>query len=324
MDLAKTPTLKPLRSHAAIALQWAIAVLAMLAGSIVGVRSCAAETSARCALEHISIQSDARRTTRHATGARRRSIAIANSGYRPDINTSAFVGREGKWTRSSPAIGNSHSVTSPRGYSIDLVQPIFRGFQTTNAVNAAEATDRAGRETLRQVEQTVLLDAVTAFGDVVRDQAIVKLDENNLSFLDAELKATQDRFNVGEVTKTDVAQAQARLAQGQSDLDQARANLKSSRAIYEQVIGHPPSRLVEANPNTKLVPRSIDEAVAIGTKENPQVVQALYSEQAARYTVDQIRGQLLPQAELDASYTDNFDPSEQVSTRPRRPRSSVA
>jgi len=92
----------------------------------------------------------------------------------------------------------------------------------------------------------------------------------------------------------------------------SRANLKSSRAIYEQVIGHPPSHLVEPNPNTKLVPHSVDEAVAIGTKENPLVVQALYSEQAARYTVDQIRGELLPQAQLEASYTDNFDESEGI------------
>ena len=157
-----------------------------------------------------------------------------------------------------------------------------------------------------------MLDAVTAYGDVVRDQAIVRLNENNLSFLDAELKATRDRFNVGEVTKTDVAQAEARRATGQSSLDQSRANLKSSRAIFEQVIGHPPSRLAEPNPNTKLVPRSLDDAVAIGTKENPLVVQALYSEQAARYSVDQIRGELLPQAQLEASYTDNFDPNEGI------------
>ena len=204
------------------------------------------------------------------------------------------------------------SLTSPRGWSVDLVQPIFRGFQTTNAVNATEATDRAGRETLRNVEQQVLLDAVTAYGDVVRDQSIVRLNESNLSFLDAELKATRDRFNVGEVTKTDVAQSEARRATGQSSLDQSRANLKSSRAIFEQVIGHPPSRLAEPSPNTKLVPRSLDDAVAIGTKENPLVVQALYSEQAARYSVDQIRGELLPQAQLEASYTDNFDPDEGI------------
>jgi outer membrane protein len=190
-----------------------------------------------------------------------------------------------------------------------LVQPIFRGFQTTNAVNAAEANVRAGRESLRQVEQDVLLSAVTAYGDVVRDQAVVRLRENNLKFLTAELKATEDRFSVGDVTKTDVAQAQARRALAQSDLDLSRANLKSSRAIYEQIVGSPPQNLVEPNPNVKLVPRSVDEAIGIGTRENPAVVGSLYTEQAARYIVDQIRGELLPEASVEATYQDRFDSS---------------
>lgn len=240
------------------------------------------------------------------------NIAVAKSGYRPNIAASANVGRQrlGQWTQTP--VQSGHAVSSPRGYAVDITQPLFTGFQTTNAVNSAEANDRAGRETLRNTEQQVLLDAVTAFGDVTRDQAIVKLNENNLKFLDAELKAQRDRFAVGEVTKTDVAQSEARRALGQSDLDQARANLKSSRAIFEQVVGHPPSHLVEANPNTKLVPRSLEDAVAIGTKENPLVVNALYTEQAARYTVDQIRGQLLPQAQLEGNYTDQYDSSEGI------------
>jgi outer membrane protein len=289
----------------------ALAAFLTFAGMAAHPTSGAAETllDALSATYSYSPTLDAERARQRA---RDEDIARANSGYRPDINASASVGREGNWTKGQGNILNNHSVSSPRGYAIDAVQPLFTGFQVTNAVNAAEANDRAGRETLRQTEQQVLLDAVTAYGDVVRDQAIVKLNENNLKFLDAELKATQDRFNVGEVTKTDVAQAQARRALGQSDLDLSRANLKSSRAIYEQVIGHPPSHLVEPNPNTKLVPHSVDEAVAIGTKENPLVVQALYSEQAARYTVDQIRGELLPQAQLEASYTDNFDESEGI------------
>ncbi|CAA2141577.1 TolC family outer membrane protein [Hyphomicrobium sp. ghe19] len=244
--------------------------------------------------------------------ARDEDISRANAGYRPDINASANVGRE-KSTTISPLVGQSNrAITSPRGYALDLVQPLFTGFQVTNAVNAAEANDRAGRETLRQTEQQVLLDAVTAFGDVTRDQAIVKLNENNLKFLDAELKAQRDRFSVGEVTRTDVAQSEARRALGQSDLDQAKANLKSSRAIFEQVVGHPPTGLIEANPNTKLVPRTLEDAIAIGVKENPQVVQALYLEQAQRFTVDQIRGALLPQAQLEANYTDQFDPSDGI------------
>ncbi len=242
--------------------------------------------------------------------ARDEDIARANSGYRPDINVSANVGRVKNTNNFSGPLGaTTNFVGSPRGYAVDLVQPVFTGFSTTNAVNAAEANDRAGRETLRDTEQQVLLDAVTAFGDVTRDQAIVKLNENNLKFLDAELKAQRDRFSVGEVTKTDVAQSEARRALGQSDLDQAKANLKSSRAIFEQVIGHPPIRLIEASPNTKLVPRSLDDAVGIGTKENPLVVQSLYLEQAARFSVDQIRGELLPQAQLEANYTDDFDPA---------------
>ena len=104
---------------------------------------------------------------------------------------------------------------------------------------------RAGRETLRLAEQSVLLEAVTAFGDVVRDAAIVRLRENNVTVLTRDLRATQDRFNVGEVTRTDVAQAQARRAAAVAALDLARANLKTSRATFERVIGHPPSFLAE-------------------------------------------------------------------------------
>ena len=195
------------------------------------------------------------------------------------------------------------------------MQPLFTGFQVTNAVSAAEAADRAGRETLRSTEQQVLLDAVTAYGDVTRDQTIAKLNENNLKFLDVELKAQHDRFAVGEVTKTDVAQSEARRAIGQSSLDQARASLKSSRAIFEQVIGHPPYNLVEASQNTKLVPRTLQDAITIGAKESPLVVQARYSEQAARFIVEQVRGQLLPQAQLEANYAGQYNLSDGVDER---------
>ncbi|MFT3732139.1 MAG: TolC family outer membrane protein [Hyphomicrobium sp.] len=240
--------------------------------------------------------------------AKDEDIAIANAGYRPDVSFSANVGRLGSKVVTPTATGRS--TTSPRGYSVDVTQPVFTGFQTRNAVNVAEANDRAGRETLRSTEQQVLLDAVTAYGDVTRDQNLVTLNENNLKFLDAELRAQRDRAAVGEVTKTDVAQSEARRALGQADLDLARANLKSSRAVFQQVIGHFPSHLVEADPNNRIIPRSLRDAVAIGSKENPGVVQALYAEQAARFTVDQTRGQLLPQAQVEASFTDNFDATD--------------
>lgn len=249
-------------------------------------------------------QLDAERARLRATDE---DVARANSGYRPDIRAAADYGHQHSETRPSSITNGS---INPKGYAVQLVQPIFRGFQTTNAVNSAEAAVRAGREVLRNVEQQVLLDAVTAYGNVVRDQAIVRLRENNLTFLSTELRATRDRFAVGEVTKTDVSQAEARRALGQSELDLGRANLNSSRAIYLQVVGTPATNLKDANSNSALLPKSLDEAVAIGTRENPQVVAALYAEQGAKYQVDQIRGELLPDAQLEATYTDRFDTSK--------------
>jgi outer membrane protein len=251
-------------------------------------------------------QLDAQRATLRATDE---GVARANSGYRPSITGQADVGRQKTETR--PNFG-TNGTTSPRGFTVQAIQPIFRGFRTTNAVNTAEAEVRAGREQLRNVEQQVLLSAVTAYADVVLNQAIVKLRESNLSFVSVELKATQERFAVGEVTKTDVAQSQARVALGRADLDQAKADLKSARARYEQVVGAPPQNLAKPSLTSKLVPRSLEEAIRIGTQESPNVVAALYNEQAARFQIDEIRGELLPEAQIEATYTDRFDSSRQT------------
>lgn len=259
-------------------------------------------------------------------------VARVMSGYRPvitangDVNyeytlSKVSVGRtgtgsdfsgQGSGAGSSAGAGNRTDSTTlyPSGGSIDLVQNIFDGFQTTNAVNEAEANVRAAREILRDVEQDVLLEAVTAYLDVVRDQAIVRLREADVEFLSRELKATQDRFAVGEVTRTDVAQSQARRAAAISALDLARANLKTSRATYERVVGSPPSNLIEQRPREKLLPRSLEEATSISDLETPTINAALYREQSASYTVDRIRGELLPQATLEASYGQRFDQSE--------------
>jgi outer membrane protein len=145
--------------------------------------------------------------------------------------------------------------------------------------------------------------------DVVRDQAIVRLRESNVGFLSKELKATQDRFAVGEVTKTDVAQSQARRAGAISELDLAQANLKSSRARFEQVVGHPPGNLVEPRSADAGVPKSLDEATGIAMRESPNVIAALFLELQARHSVDEIRGELLPQVSVSANYTEQREPS---------------
>ncbi len=239
-------------------------------------------------------------------------VSIANSGYRPVVTGSADVTHS--WQRTRPPATGDGGDTS-KGYAVNLTQPIFRGFRTVNAVNEAEANVRAGRESLRTTEQGVLLDAATAFMDVIRDQEIVRLRENNVNVLSRELQATRDRFAVGEVTRTDVAQSEARRASAISALDTARSNLKISRATFERVIGHPASRLVAPPGPYSGIPKTQDEAIGIATRESPLVVNALYLEQAARFAVDRIYGELLPEVRLDAGYSQRWDPAPTLDER---------
>ena len=180
-------------------------------------------------------------------------VARAKSGYRPTITGDIQHSyQDVRTSPSSPAEGDSY----PRSYGITLNQPIFRGFRTINAVKGAEALVEAGREDLRSSEQTVLLDAITSYVDVVRDQAILQLRQNNLKVLSEQLRATQERFDVGEVTRTDVAQARARNSGASSELSAGRAALQASRATYQRIIGRSPGTLRDPGPAKRAVPKS--------------------------------------------------------------------
>ncbi|MEO1206467.1 MAG: TolC family outer membrane protein [Pseudomonadota bacterium] len=254
---------------------------------------------------------DAERARLRATDE---SATQARAGYRPRITGDADIsGAEdrSRLTSTNPFIPGVREST-PRGYSIGFTQNIFDGFQTTNAVEEAEANIRAGRELLRDIERAVLLEAATAYMDVVRDQAIVKLQENNVRVLSRELRATNDRFSVGEVTRTDVSQARARRAASVSALDLARSNLKTSRADYVRVVGSAPSGLREPRLPSRILPRSLPSAVSAALNESPTIIGSLFLEQASRHTVDRIRGQLLPQVSLEGSYSNRFDTSSTV------------
>jgi len=237
--------------------------------------------------------------------ARDEDVPIAMSGYRPEVFVDGDYGVRSSHAKPS---GLGDGVTQPSGWSVGGSQIIFRGFQTYNAVNRAEADVRAEREVYRDVEGGVLFEAVTAYMDVVRDIEVVRLAENNVNVLSRELKATQDRFSVGEVTRTDVAQAEARRADAVSDLDEARSFLRTSRGAFLQVIGNPPNDLFDPGPPDQFLPNSLEEAINISNNENPQVVASLYREQAAGYRVKEIRGELLPTLSVDGSYTQRFNP----------------
>jgi outer membrane protein len=261
-------------------------------------------------------------------------VALAKSGLRPFVSGEAdwnYVnqnsdrggaggGRRGGGSAANAANAidlsaagiSSDGVTHPHGYSVQLTQPLFEGFQNLNAIRQAKSTVQAARESLRSVEQTVLLDAVTAYVNVVRDTAIVRLRENDVSVLTEQLKATKDRFDVGEVTRTDVAQAEARRSEALSTLAAAQANLKTSRAAYEQIIGHPPGNLDTPPSIRHLLPRALDEAMTLGDGENPIILAAVYQEEASLYAVQQIMGELLPEVTLEAQYEKRFDQSKSL------------
>ena len=233
-------------------------------------------------------------------------LAQAQSGYRPDVTLNGELGSLDRNTRPGSL---TDGRTSPYGYSVTLNQPLFRGFRTTNSIRQAKAEILVGRASLRNVEQTVLQDAVTAYMNVVRELAVLRLRENNLRVLNKQLTATKDRFSVGEVTKTDVAQAQARRSEAVSALNLARANYNTAQAEFARIIGHAPVSLLRPGTIVKYLPKSQAQAIDIALSEHPLIEQAIYAEKAARHNVDVIAGERLPEVNLEAQYSQNFDSS---------------
>ncbi len=239
---------------------------------------------------------DAERARLRATDE---GVSQAKSGYRPTVTGTASIGRQ---NLNQSGSFDTKGATNPAEYELRIEQSVFNGWQTTNAVNEAEANVRAGRENLRFTESQTLLDAATAYMDVVRDQALVSLRMQNISVLTRELRAAEERRVVKDVTLTDVAQARARRARAVSAADLAKANLRVSRANYERVIGHPAASVYGPPLHMKFLPRSLDEALIAAERESPNVISALYREQAARHAVSRAWGGLLPAVNLEASY----------------------
>jgi outer membrane protein len=237
---------------------------------------------------------------RAALRATDENVAIANGGWRPSINAQGGYGTQHYELNASgvPTLtANSHPLQG----QVTLDQPIFRGGRTWAEISRAKALVRAGRAQLTGVEQTVLLSAVTAYMDVVRDQAIVDLREHNVEVLKKQLSATELQFKVGELTKTDVAQSRARLAGAQSDLVTAEGQLAASRAAFKQVIGRPAETLDEKAAAPTL-PATLQGAETLADKQYPALIAAQETERAASYAIDDSVGALLPQVSLQAQY----------------------
>jgi outer membrane protein len=263
---------------------------------------------------------------RAATRAVDENVPTALAGYRPKVVATGSLSEQyldslsrspplGKTTLSGFVTGTAAATAAApplytRNFGADSVttlgatfqQTLLNGFQSANRTRQAEGQVFAARETLRLTEQTVLLNAATAYMNLLRDAATLELQRNNVNVLEVTLRQTRDRFTAGEVTRTDVAQAESRLAGGRSQLSQAESNYITSRANYRQVIGvDPPAKLAPASPVDRLSPRTLEAAIARGRSEHPSITSAMYNVDVALHQVKIAEGALYPTLSAIAS-----------------------
>jgi outer membrane protein len=238
------------------------------------------------------------------------NVPQALSGYRPKVNLTATAGAQytdttsvlGTNAATGQAIRNrSHAEEAPRSVGITATQTLFNGQQTANQVRTAESQVSSAREGLRVLEQNILLTAATTYMDYLRDSAIVEVQRSNVRVLEQTLKQTRDRFNVGEVTRTDVAQSEAQLAAGRTQLATAEANLTTTRSKFRQIIGNEPADLAPGAPVDRFFPASLPAAVELSLIENPNVTAAMFGVDVNYLQVKIKEGALLPTVTLQAS-----------------------
>jgi outer membrane protein len=242
------------------------------------------------------------------------NVPQALSGYRPRVAVTASAGTQYTDTLSTTGGGPNnlvktgiHGVNAPRSIGATVSQTVFNGFQTANRTRAAEGQVSGAREGLRVLEQSVLLSGATIYMDYLRDAAIVEVQKSNVRVLEQTLKQTRDRFNVGEVTRTDVAQSEAQLAAGRTQLLTAESNLVTTKANFRRIIGNEPDNLAPGSPVDRFLPGSLPGAVDLGLTENPSVTAAMYGIDVSYLQVKVSEGALLPTVTLQGSVQQSYE-----------------
>jgi outer membrane protein len=286
---------------------WTLGVSAIAAACVTGAAS--AETMSGALARAYSNNPDINQQ-RAAVRARDEGVPTAKAGWLPKASGTATAGRQ--FSQVSNLFGNSGTERFggfPRGASAQITETVFDGMRTANSVGQAESAVLQAREVMRQTEVTTLQAGATAYMDVLRDTAVLGLRANNIKVLEVQLQQTRDRFQVGEVTRTDVAQAESSLATGKADYAVAQSALDTSVANYRRQIGVPPRQLQPAQPIEKLLARSLDGAIQIGIEENPSILGALHQVDAAQSAVKVAEGALLPTASVQGQVMQQYDVS---------------
>ena len=235
-------------------------------------------------------------------------IPQALSNWRPSVVVSGNVTRtydDYNPATFNKAFGYSNPYGTSKGVGVQVTQPLYRGGKTTAQTSQATNLVNSGKSQLKATEQSVLLSAVQSYLDVVRDQATVDLTANNETVLKRQLDAEQDRFRVGEVTRTDVALSQSSYDQARAQHTTALGTLASDRATFQRVVGQAPGTLILPTFKYQL-PAGLEDAVAEAEANNPNVIAAEFAERAARDAIDLNAGNGLPQVSLLGSYSRTY------------------
>ena len=230
-------------------------------------------------------------------------VAKAKSGYRPHVLAEGSIGRshdelEYQGVSTGPKTKYDQNPTSVQ---LSLSQPIFSGFSTYNSVKAAKNQVRAGRHSLLNDEQNVLLTTVSVYMNVIRDKAVLALQKNQESVLKKHLESYRKRFKAGELTRTDVAQSEARATGATANRIGAEGDLKRSEALFYSVVGVNPVNLEDVENLVLPLPATLEEAMDLAMQNNPQILAAHYAERAAKDIVNAQKGVLLPSINVGAA-----------------------
>ena len=241
------------------------------------------------------------------------NVSQALAGYRPQVTVGLSSGLIAL-RNLLPDSTSQSALLKPWTAGLTINQTLFNGFKTSSTVRQAEAQVRSGREALRAVEQSVLLDGATVYMSVLSNQSLVEAQRLNVTFLKQTLETTRTRLRVGDVPPTDVAQAEARLARATADLNNAEVALAVSQATYAEVIGVRPGRLVTAEPADKLLPRTREEAIAVARRENPTIVGATYDLDVAQFQINIAESGLYPTLGVQGNVSRNVQTDTTLGT----------
>jgi TolC family type I secretion outer membrane protein len=290
-----------------------LAAVSLLALMAVGVQAKAEDLNGALSQTYLANPTlDAARAQLRSTDE---GVPQALSGWRPTVIGQATAGAE--WSHDGSKAGQNNLIIDrnrqfyPRTYSLTLTQPVFNGFGTVSGTKAAENRVKSGRAQLLDIEQQVMFQAVQAYMSVVTDQSILDLRRNNEKVLQAQLQATNDRFQAGEVTKTDVAQAQSRLQGATADRIAAEGDLTAAKAVYRQVVGQEPLQLSLPNVPANL-PLKEEDVVGLAQQQQPQVIAAQFTVDATKDDIDTQFSELLPSVSVQGSVSRS---DEQASDR---------